>query len=140
KADDVTGGVNIRHGSAVVGVHGKITAIVDGQTGFFQREAIHRRAAARGKECGFGLQDFSAFHGEIHTAGSSLHFYGALVEPELHAQRRESFTKPLGNFRIEERKQAIASVDQRDANAESHEDGRVFATDHSSTDDRETSW
>src|SRR6185369_11807117 len=105
KADDVAGGVDVRHGSAIVGIHRKIPAIVDGEASFFQREAINSGAAAGGEERGFGLQDFSAFHGEIHASGRRFHFYRALVEQELHAQRGEPFAKAFRDFSVKEREQ-----------------------------------
>ncbi len=135
ETDDVAGGINMRDRRAVVFVDGNITALIDGQAGFFESQAIDGRAAARGEEGGIGFKDFAALHGQAHTTGGIFSFDGAFVKQEMHAKSGKAVAETIGNLVVEKGEKTVASVHESDVNAEGFEDGSVFATDDAAADD-----
>ena len=103
-----------------------------------QFEAIDGGAATRGKKSGFGFQDAATFHSEPRSRRGIFHFDGALIEPELHAESCKAFAEARGNFGVKKGQKHIAAVDQRDLNAESHEDRGILAADDAAADDGKT--
>ena len=125
----------MRDRRAVVFVDGNITAVIDGQAGFFEGQAIDGRAAARGEEGGIGFKDFAALHGQAHTTGRIFSFDGAFVKQEMHAKSGKAVAETIGNLVVEKWEKTVASVHEGDINAEGFEDGSVFATDDAAADD-----
>src|SRR6266446_357440 len=74
ETDHVAGGVNMRKHGSIVFVHGNVAAIVNGEAGFFESEAIDGSAAPGGKKRGVGFEDFTALHGEMNSACGVLGF------------------------------------------------------------------
>src|SRR5277367_1899157 len=134
KTDHIACGVNIGNRGPIVVVDWNIAAVVDGETGLFQREAIDCGAAACGKKGGFSLERFAAFHRKADPGRGILYFHRALVEQKAHAERGEAIAEAVGDFRVEERQEAIASVNERDLNSESDENGCVFTADDAAAD------
>src|ERR1700674_3904104 len=122
ETDDVAGGINMRNSRAVVFVHGDITAIIDGQAGFFESEAIDSGAAAGGEECRIGFEGFAALHRQAHATGGIFGFDGALVKEVMHAQSGEAVAQTIGNLIVEKGEKTIAPVNESDVNTESFED------------------
>ena len=53
-------------------------------------------------------------------------------------QREKAVAQSISNFRVEERQQLVAAIDQGDIYAERHEDRSIFAANHAATDHRQT--
>src|SRR6267378_434932 len=135
ETDDVAGGINMRNSRTVVFVHRDITAIIDGQAGFFEGEAIDSGAATGSEECRVGFEGFAALHRQAHSTGGIFRLDGALVQRVMHAKSGEAVAKAIGNLIVEKGEKTVASVHESDVYAEGFEDGGVFATDDAAADD-----
>src|SRR5260370_36910545 len=118
--------MNMVISGVVVFDNGDIVAIIDGQAGFFESEAIDSGAAARGEEGGIGLQGFAALHRQADTTGGIFGFDRAFVKQEMHAQSGEAVAKTIGNLVIQKWEKTIAPVNEMDVKPECLTDGVII--------------
>src|SRR5580692_1809367 len=137
ESDDVSCCVDVRNNGAIVFVDGDVAFIVDCQASLFESETIDSGATPGCEKDGFGFEFLSALHGKTRTGGKILDLDGAFVEPKMHAHSEKTITKAIGNFGIEKRKKPISAIDERNIHTKCREDGGVFATDNSATNDGE---
>src|SRR5213595_2456327 len=138
EADNVTCGINIGNRCAIVFVHREVAAIIEGKTRFFEGETVHGGTAAGGEKSRLGLENFAAFHDEADAHGRGFRLCRPFAEPEMTAERRAEIAEPIGNLVVEERKEAVAAINESDVHAKSHEDGSVFAANDAAADHGKT--
>src|SRR5260370_16400709 len=129
--------MNMVISGVVVFDNGDIVAIIDGQAGFFESEAIDSGTAARGEEGSIGLQGFAALHRQAYTTGGIFGFDRAFVKQETHAKSGEAVAKTIGNLVIQKWEKTIAPVTEGDVNPERLKDGGILAANDAAADDRQ---
>src|SRR5439155_13259083 len=140
KADDVARSVDVCDGGTIIFIDGQIAAVIDGEAGLFESEAIDGGAAACCKKRSVRFQNLAGLHCQLCSSRGVLYFHWPFVEPEIHAKFREAVAEAIGDFGIEKWKQTIAAVHQGHFHAERHEDRGVLATNNTAADDSERFW
>src|SRR5271169_116358 len=138
KPDDVASGVDVRQGCAVILIDRDVAPIINGQSGFVQRQTVNRRTTACSKQGRLHFQNLPALHEEACTGRIVFNLEWTLLKPEVHAEGEKPVAQTVGNFGVEKRQQLIATINQGHIDSQGHEDRSVLTTDYTATDDGQT--
>src|SRR5882724_1175586 len=137
KSDHVAGGINIRHARPVIFIYRNVSAIVQREPRFFERQSVHRRSPTCREQRCLRLQFFPALHVQRGAARRVFHFHGTLVEPEVHSQFFQAVAQPVRNLRIQKWQQLVAPIHQRHLHPQRHENRAILTPNHAAANHRQ---
>ena len=122
EADDVAGGVDVRHGRAVVAVDVDVAALVDLDADRLEPEPLGPSGAPARREDLLGV-DLEAVVERRHDAPAldAADARGRPAEVERDAERLHRAAQALGDLVVEERQEPRPPLDERDRDAHRRE-------------------
>jgi hypothetical protein len=122
-------------------VHHEPAAVVGGETGGRQVQSVGGAGATDAVQRLVGNDLLAAGEVDAHARAvlvvDRLHVADRLAQPQRNPALAQVIRKRVHDFRVDERQQARALVDERDAHPQRGKDAGIFAADDAGADDGE---
>src|SRR5690606_33024988 len=134
-ADHIAGGIDVRHGGAVILVHLHLASAVGLQADVFQGQFVGVAGAPVAPQEGVGFDLLAGLQVQNHTVIHAFDPLVLFVVTNDHVVGAQVVTQRIGDFIVEEVEQLVAVVDQVDQYAQAAEDRGVLGANHPSAVD-----